>query len=55
LLASQVASSLEIFSLTFEGDAINIILAIQQLDLFLDWNFASIIYDIQVHMLSLYS
>jgi hypothetical protein len=55
LLASQIASSLGIYSLILEGDAINIILAIQQPDLFLDWNFASIISDIQVHLLSLYS
>ena len=33
LLASQIASSLGIYSLILEGDAINIILAIQQLDL----------------------
>jgi hypothetical protein len=31
LLASQVASFLGIYSLTLEGDAINIILAIQQI------------------------
>jgi hypothetical protein len=55
LLASQIASSLGIYSLTLEGDAINIILSIQQPDLFLNWNFASIIADIQVHLLSLYS
>jgi hypothetical protein len=34
---------------------LNIILAIQKPNLFLDWNFASIISDIQVHLLSLYS
>jgi hypothetical protein len=36
LLASQIASSIVIYSLILEGDAINIILAIQQPDLFLD-------------------
>ena len=55
LLASQIASSLGIFSLTLEEDAINIILTIQQPDLFLYWNFASIISDIQVHLLFVYS
>jgi hypothetical protein len=55
LLVSQIASSLGICSLTLEEDAINIILCIQQPDLFLDRNFASIISDIQVYLLSLYS
>ena len=55
LLASQIASSFEIYFLTLEGDAINIILAIQQPNFFLDWNFASVISNIRVNLLSLYS
>jgi len=38
-----------------EGDAINIILAIQKPDLFKDWNFASIIADINFFLLSFHS
>jgi hypothetical protein len=36
LLASQIASSLVIYTLVLEGDAINILLAIQQPALFKD-------------------
>jgi hypothetical protein len=36
LLATQYVVSLEIYSLQIEGDAINIILAIQQPDIFKD-------------------
>jgi len=50
LLATQYVVSLEIYSLQIEGDAINIILAIQQPDIFKDWNFASIILDIHFHL-----
>jgi Na+-transporting NADH:ubiquinone oxidoreductase subunit NqrE len=46
LLAIQSAASLWAYSLILEGDAINIILAIQKPDLFKDWNFASIVSDI---------
>jgi len=55
LLASQIASSLGIYTLVLEGDTINILLAIQQPAVFKDWNFASIISDIIVNLLSLNS
>lgn len=55
LLATQVATSSGIYSLLIEGDAINIILAIQQPDIFKDWNFAFIIYDIHFHLPSFHS
>lgn len=55
LLATQVAASNGIYSLLIEGDAINIILAIQQPDLLKHCNFASIISDIHFHLLSFHS
>lgn len=55
LLASQIVSSLGIYSLILEGilegDAINNVHAIQHLDLFKDENFASIISSINVNLL----
>ena len=39
-------------NLILKGDAINIILAIQNLSLFLDWNFASVIVDIRLNLLA---
>jgi hypothetical protein len=55
LLAIQSAASFGVYSLILEGDAINIILAIQNPDLFKDWNFASIISDINFFLLSFHS
>lgn len=52
LLAVQCAASFGVYSLILEGDAINIILAIQQPDLFQDWNFASIISDVNFFLFS---
>ncbi|GLT57767.1 hypothetical protein SLA2020_307160 [Shorea laevis] len=55
LLACKTTTSLGIYSLLLEGDAINIILAIQQPSIFKFWNFASIISDVNFHLLSLHS
>jgi hypothetical protein len=44
-----------VYSLILEGDAINIILAIQNQDHLKDWNFASIISDINFFLLSFYN
>ena len=55
LLTIQSAASFGVYFLILEGDAINIILAIQNLNLFKDWNFASIISDINFFLLSFHS
>jgi hypothetical protein len=55
LLTIHSAASFGVYSLILEGDVINIILAIQNLDFFKDWNFASIISDINFFLLSFYS
>jgi hypothetical protein len=55
LLAIQSVASFGVYSLILEGDAINIILTIQNPDLFKDWNFASIISDINFFLLSFHS
>jgi hypothetical protein len=52
LLATHAAGSYGVGNLILEGDAINIILAIQNPSLFLGWNFANVIADIRLNLLA---
>lgn len=51
-LATHTASLYEVHNLILEENAINIILAIQNPSLFMDWNFGNVIVDIILNLLA---
>jgi hypothetical protein len=51
LLATHIARSYEVDNLILEGDTINIILAIQNPNFFVGWNFANVIANIKLNLL----
>jgi hypothetical protein len=55
LLAVHTAASCSAYSLTLEGDALNVVLAIQQPQLFEGWNFSNVVSDISLYLHSFYS
>ena len=55
LLAVYTAASCCVYSLILEGDALNVVLAIQQPWLFGGWNFSRVVSDISLYLDSFYS
>jgi hypothetical protein len=54
-LAVHTAASCGVYSLILEGDALNVVLAIQQPQLFEGWNFSNVVSDISLYLHSFYS
>jgi hypothetical protein len=55
LLAVHIAASCGAYSLILEGDALNVVLAIQQPQLFAGWNFSNVVSDIFLYLYSFFS
>jgi hypothetical protein len=55
LLMVHTATSCGAYSLILEGDALNVVLAIQQPQLFEGWNFSNVVSDISLYLHSFFS